>query len=67
MMTQASYVLTFGASLGLHSAIMGPYRGKIEDMLAFPELQRRELPNMERFSEALSKSTFATGLQVRGG
>eukprot|EP00045_Choanoeca_perplexa_P005094 m.43431 g.43431 ORF g.43431 m.43431 type:complete len:471 (-) comp12925_c0_seq1:1764-3176(-) len=64
MMTQASYVLTFGASLGLQQAIMGPYRARIEDMLAFPELQRRELPNMERFSEALSKTTFATGLQV---
>eukprot|EP00730_Choanoeca_flexa_P006982 TRINITY_DN12259_c0_g2_i2.p1 TRINITY_DN12259_c0_g2~~TRINITY_DN12259_c0_g2_i2.p1 ORF type:complete len:475 (+),score=92.99 TRINITY_DN12259_c0_g2_i2:3-1427(+) len=64
MMTQASYVLTFAASLGIPRSLIDPYQARIDKMLSFPELQRGELPNMERFSESLSDITFTTGVQI---
>jgi hypothetical protein len=58
LMTQASYFLTFVSSAGFPASVVAPYRQRVEELLAFPELARGELPSMEHLSEVLSKITF---------
>ncbi|EDQ91869.1 uncharacterized protein MONBRDRAFT_31311 [Monosiga brevicollis MX1] len=64
LLTQGSYFLTFGLSIGLPASVIVPYRQRLEQLLAFPELSQGQLPNMATLSEHLSQITFEAGCKL---